>query len=303
MGIFLLITTVLIIVALALVLPPMLGRGQKAVHDRGRLNAAIYRERLSELEEQRRDNLINEAELIRARDEIQRAALADLDPANETANETEKGAARGISAWRGTAAWFVALAIPAVCFALYFQWGRPDVFDGAGSMATARHGSAQSRDPAMPSLEKMVERLAERLKQAPDNPEGWLMLGRSYTIMGRLDEAGAAFAEAYRRQPDDPQILVSYAESLAGDNGGSMAGRPTELLRAALEVDPDFPGALWLAGIAAYRENRYFDAITHWERLQKGGKLSEREQEILEGTLADARQAAKEKGTQPPLDN
>jgi len=154
----------------------------------------------------------------------------------------------------------------------------------------ARHAGAPDSPQALPPLEDMVDRLADRLKKAPDNPEGWLMLGRSYTILGRSEEALSAFAEAWRRQPENPEIVVSYAESLAGSRQGDMTGRPSELLRSALAIDPDFPSALWLAGVAAYQQARYGEAITHWERLQKGGEISEEEQKMLTEILSEARE-------------
>lgn len=296
MIIFLLTATLMVAIGLAFILAPMLGRGQKTTRDRRQLNTAIYRERLAELERQHRDRLIDEAELARARSEIQRAALLDLagaDPARTDSGGNHTPA--GTRADR-TAALLIALAMPAAGFGLYFQWGNPELLaTGAGHpMPPARHAGLQppasSSDP--PALEDMVARLAARLRQQPDDPRGWLMLGRSYTVMGRIEEAGAAFAEAYRQRPDDPEVLVGYAESLAGHNDGDMAGQPADLIRSALGIDPDFPAALWLAGMAAYQRNDYHRAIEHWERLRKGGKISEREQGVLTEILAEARRAA-----------
>ncbi|MBT8420995.1 MAG: c-type cytochrome biogenesis protein CcmI, partial [Gammaproteobacteria bacterium] len=283
---------------------PILGRGQKASHDRRQLNADIYRERLSELEQQHRDGLINDRDLADARAELQRAALSDLtqaDPAQEkiTGHDTPPTSAKASVFGKKTLALLITLAVPVVSFGLYFQWGNPDLVTGAATpVPLAQHSGAESPGASadMPPMEDMVARLAARLREAPDNPEGWFMLGRSYTVMGRIEEAGAAFAEAYKRQPDSPEILVSYAESLAEINEGDMAGQPADLIQSALDIDPDFPSALWLAGVVAYQQNHYTNAIKYWERLQKGGKLSEQEQQMLTEVLSEARQAAKTKG-------
>nr|VFJ52973.1 MAG: cytochrome c-type biogenesis protein CcmI [Candidatus Kentron sp. DK] len=314
MGIFVLITTVLVIIGLAFVLPPILGRGKKAGYDRKTLNAAIYRERLSELERQHRDRALDEAAFERARAELRRAALSDLTEGDSAEGESSPSlektgtgnaaeeAARPMPLATGTrraTALLVALALPVAGFGLYFHWGSLDALtEGAAPGASAEHASARSSgsSQALPPLEDMVDRLAARLKKAPDNPEGWLMLGRSYTLLGRSEEALAAFAEAWRRQPENPEILVSYAESLAGGNQGNMAGRPSELLRSALAIDPDFPPALWLAGVAAYQQTRYGEAITHWERLQKGDGISEKEQKMLTEILSEAREKTKRQG-------
>lgn len=52
-------------------------------------------------------------------------------------------------------------------------------------------------------IERMVAGLAARLEEAPDNLEGWLMLGRSYAVLGRPDEARRAFTRALDLDPDN----------------------------------------------------------------------------------------------------
>ena len=49
------------------------------------------------------------------------------------------------------------------------------------------------------ALDEMVERLAQRLRGQPDDAEGWAMLARSYTVIGRLPEAMEGFIQATRR--------------------------------------------------------------------------------------------------------
>ena len=43
-------------------------------------------------------------------------------------------------------------------------------------------------------IEGMVAQLAERLEGAPDDPEGWARLVRSYMVLGRDQDAKAALA-------------------------------------------------------------------------------------------------------------
>ena len=62
----------------------------------------------------------------------------------------------------------------------------------------------------------MVERLAERLQQEPDNLEGWVMLGRSYFILKRYSEAAQAYANVMAlAEEETPDLLADYAEALA----------------------------------------------------------------------------------------
>ena len=287
MVIFWLTTIAMLGVGLVLILPPMLGRDRKEMHGRQQINATIYRERILEIEQQHQDREIDETELARARSELQRAALSDLGEEDlPTPNQDRRGRDTFI-------ALLIAIAIPCTAFGLYFQMGNTElVTDPAAYLQSAEHDGTPGTSAKLPSMEEMVARLVERLEEQPDDVEGWFMLGRSYAAMRRLDEADKAFAEAYRLKPDSPQILVKYAEFLAQRNGGSLEGRPSELIEAALDVAPDSPTALWFAGIAAYQKEDHHQAIEYWERLQKGGKMGEEEQKMLTEILAEARKAA-----------
>ena len=42
----------------------------------------------------------------------------------------------------------------------------------------------------------MVQRLADRLAEEPDDPAGWLRLGRAYGVLGRADDSTSALSKA-----------------------------------------------------------------------------------------------------------
>ncbi len=61
------------------------------------------------------------------------------------------------------------------------------------SMAAAADMSPEQRDAFIRS---MVQRLAERLESAPDDPDGWVRLGRAHSVLGEPGEARSAFGKA-----------------------------------------------------------------------------------------------------------
>lgn len=65
-------------------------------------------------------------------------------------------------------------------------------------------------------IEGMVARLAERLKQMPDDAEGWLRLARAYRVMGRTQDARAALERAAALLPDDPRVVAEKQALGAG---------------------------------------------------------------------------------------
>lgn len=250
MTLFTIIAAAMVLAALGLVLPPLLGRGRGSAETRQELNVVIHRERLSELDADLAEGAIDETQHQQARAELERDLLENTA---DDGGEIE-GSARPGGRWVAIA---VALALPVLAGGLYWQLGARHLIDGVPAQAEDRG----------PSVEEMVTRLAERMEKNPDDPTGWVMLGRSYLVMERYAEAVQAYAKAYALASDQPELLADYAEALSMAAGASMAGRPVELIREALRLDPENTKALWLAGIAAYQGGERASAVAVWRRL------------------------------------
>ena len=133
-------------------------------------------------------------------------------------------------------------------------------------MAAARNMSAEDRQ-AM--IRNMVDGLAEKLKDNPDDVAGWLRLGRARGVLGDRATAKEAYAKAAALRPDDVEILVSYADAIV------TAAEPAPPPRAELEPlvnrilvrDPDEPRGLWLSGALALSAGDTKTAQTRWSRL------------------------------------
>ena len=136
--------------------------------------------------------------------------------------------------------------------------------------ADAQARAASASAPAMPDaaqIDAMVNKLVERLKEQPGDVQGWTMLGRAQTLLGRANEASVAYARAVALRGDDARLLVDYAEALGITAGNRLAGEPTKLIDRALRIDPAQPKALALAGAAAFDRKDYAAAVRHWEKL------------------------------------
>jgi len=132
-------------------------------------------------------------------------------------------------------------------------------------------GSPGALNPSPPPdrTEEMVQRLATRLQAQAQDPAGWAMLGRSYAVLGRMDEALAAYRKALEQDSGNADLLADFADVRATGQGGSLEGEPAELLARALEINPDALKALALAGTRALRAGDRAQARLHWERLLK----------------------------------
>lgn len=190
-----------------------------------------------------------------------------------------------------------ALLLPAAAILLYRLVGAPQALDPANRVATAA-----PHDDRGPEMEKAIALLAERLKQQPDDVEGWALLGRAYQATNRVAESLAAFKRAHELAGDNATLAVEYAQALAlSAPGQRVEGEPRALLEGALKAEPTNQRALWLLGIADYQAGDYTAAIAHWNTLlpllQPGSEVAQ----SVQNQIADAE--AKRDGKEPPSES
>lgn len=253
MSVFWIAAGLLLAGALMFLLPPLLrGSARGTGSSQDVVNVAIHRDQLRELEQDLEAGTISRERYAQARVEIEKRLLEDVG--DEPSGEARSAPGRGLAI-------FLALALPAVAVALYVILGNPAGLDPQRAAADA----ARSITPEQ--IAAMADRLAARLKDNPDDIEGWVMLARSYAVLERHKDAAVALAQAVARAPQDAQLLADYADALAMAQHRSLAGEPEQILARALEVDPKNIKALAMAGSAAFERKDYAQAAQHWQRL------------------------------------
>ena len=166
----------------------------------------------------------------------------------------------------------------------------PGTADLAATPGAAGADTVPPPSAAEQQFAAAAEQLAQKLKDQPDNAEGWAMLARSYARLGRLEEAVPAYAKAVALRGDDARLLVDYADTLAVTNNRSLAGEPTRLIERALKIDPNNLKALALAGTAAFDRKDFAGAVRHWEKLVQGAPADAAFVAQVQAGIAEARQ-------------
>jgi cytochrome c-type biogenesis protein CcmH len=269
----------LLSLALLFVLPPLMRprHPATAAASRKEANIAIYRNQMRELEDDLAAGTLSQDQYAQARAELESRVLED---AAET--DTAPAPAAGRS-WTGLA---VGATLPVVAVALYLVVGNPQAIDAGPPPELA--GAPQQVTPDQ--VLAMVETLAKRLKESPNNPQGWVMLARSYAALEHYEEAAKAYEQAAAQNPGDAQLLADYADALAMAQGRNLTGKPAELIQTALKLDPKNLKALALAGSFAFEQNKFADAVAQWE---KAAALVPPDSEFargIAGSIAEARQ-------------
>lgn len=278
---FLILATALVAGALLLVVPPMVGAGSRAREHAQRQRQAetvlvVLREQLGELESERAAGNITEAEYQRSREELELRALE------------EGRAAEGNVDTRPARKWAVGIiaVVPIVASAVYLMLGEPRGLDPVEVAQEEGHQITQEQ------MVGLVAQLAQRLERQPEDVQGWLMLGRSYSMMKDFEGAAATWSRIGANVPADPDVLADWADLLAVAADRKFDGDPERLIQRALEVDPNHVKALALAGTAAFHREDYAGASKYWERILANLNPSEPAYEAILGSINEARAKA-----------
>lgn len=271
---FVIAVAVIVALALVLLMRPYFRKAGPSTTSHQDLNSAIYREQLAKLEQDLAEGTLGKDDYAQARAELQRRLLDESQ---------EQGAAVTMHAPRKTMIG-IALAVPLVAGAVYLAIGNPASMTAEGGGSGHMAGSQE--------LEQMVAALASKLEKEPNNPQGWAMLARSYKAMGRTVEAEKAFDRAGSVIDGDASMLAAYADTVASNKGGQLAGKPVMLIQKALKADPDHAMALWLSGTADLEAGNYTQALKTWERLATLLQPGSEDARMLEGAINDVRARA-----------
>ncbi len=193
------------------------------------------------------------------------------------------------------------LATPLLVVALFWyfgaspvqpQWSAPAHVQGPAKASQPERARAGGDRAAMADaqIEQLAAQLAARLEREPGDADGWRTLARTYYVMKRFPEAVGAYGKLVALAPLDADILADYADALAMTQGRSLAGKPMELVRKALELDPAQWKALSMAATDAFQRNDVQAAIGFWERALAAVPPDSSMAESIRGSLAQARQ-------------
>ena len=155
-----------------------------------------------------------------------------------------------------------------------------------GDEGSADGGASQAQVVAM------VEQLAERMQQNPNDADGWAMLARSYSVMQRNEDALAAYQKAIALGKDDAGLLVDYADTLAVKNQHRLQGEPMALITRALKLEPDHIKGLALAGADAFERKDFALAVKYWSRIEAVGSPDNALVQRVAASLQEARKLA-----------
>jgi len=277
---FILIAGLLVLAVIGFLLPPLLRAPKSSgAANRREANLDIFRDQLSELERDRVEGTLAEADFEQSKNELQRRLLGEVQP-EETNAPVRSGRKTALA---------LLIALPLAGIAGYSMLGSPQALDSANTQ------SGVSRQ----QIDSMLEKLVSRLKENPDDTKGWVLLARSYKMLGRFPEAAEAYSHGTALVETDPALLADYAEVLVQINGGRFGGKADELIQKALKIDANEPQALFLAGAAASDRKDFSAVANYWSRLLQQLEPGSEEAKSLQAAVGKAREIVAQSGGKP----
>ena len=248
------------IVLLALAWP--LAKLRAASLSRSRQELAVLRDRLTETQREVEQGLLSPEEAKSVEVEISRQIL-NLVADRESRDKEAGAAAPGIS--RKLPFALIAL-VPAGALALYALLGSPGEPGQPFAGEQASGGAVAQHDAA--DLGNSMTKLAERLKESPEDIDGWILLARSYAATGQYQAAVDAFGNALKLAPDNLELRGTYGETLVTAMGGIVTPEALEHFTAINKAVPGDKRSRYYLGLAAAQSGRGREALDVWLALQ-----------------------------------
>jgi cytochrome c-type biogenesis protein CcmH len=257
MLLFIIIVSVLVLLALLFVVPALFKPSRLQEENYDQQNLRIARDRLAELKRERDAGSLSEEEFNQVRDELEKTLALDLSVASAATSEAPAQSGRVLGL-------ILLAAVPIVSALMYWQLGSFSALNGE----TASHAGGQKIPGMNMTMDEAIAGLKNKLEQDPNNPQGWFMLARSYMAIGDYAKGVEAYKKTMSLVGDDAELMLRYADALVMQQGGRFAGEATDVINKALSLAPEHPQGLWLAGMAAAEAGDFRQALTHWYKLE-----------------------------------
>lgn len=281
MTVFWIVAAALVAAVLGVLLRPLLKPARALTDNTAATNLRVLQAQLAEVHAEHAAGRLDAEHHAAARAEIERRVLEEggLGAQPQTVGVASSG--RG-----GMVA--LAVVVPVAALALYMHLGSREAMDPAAQAA--------SQHAALQDMETAVAGLAQKMKETPQNAEGWALLGRSYGQLGRFQESRDAYANALKHGREDAQLLADYVDAIAMAQGRQFSPETDRLLARALALDPNHLKSLALAGTAAMVRGDYTTAVVLWTRARDNAPP---DSELAQGLAAGIAEA-QAKGASAP---
>ncbi len=266
MMLFWMVIVLMLLVAATFIVMPLLRKTQADDQQRrDELNAAFYKQRLSEIDSEERDGLVeNKSDLII---ELKQSLLQDVPDSYNRFQSHDNIPSRLIAIGA-----IVLLVV--ISSGMYFSFGSyQQVTDWQQVRQKLPELSARlmqsSGEPLTDQeMEDLNLALRTRLYEKPDDAMGWLLLGK--IALAKYDAANAveALLKAYQIDPTSSSIRYGYAQALLATGEENNKRQAVELLNKLIADGSTDIRVYSLLALYSFDNKQYQVAIDYWHKMQ-----------------------------------
>jgi cytochrome c-type biogenesis protein CcmH len=251
------------------------GNADEVTAAREGFDAAVYRDQLAEVDADRARGLIGEAEAEAARIEIARRLLA-TDGKSRASEGTSREGAASRAALIG-----VTVLLPLLALGFYLAYGSPGLPD--------QPLVSRLQDPANEqNIAALVARVEARLREHPEDGEGWDVIAPVYLGWRHYDDAANAYEQAIRLLGESPARLSGFGQALVLKNDGVVTEDARAALERAVALDKTLLEPRILLAIANEQDGKFAEAVESWRALLETADANAPWRQMVEQRIAFA---------------
>ncbi|WP_198263537.1 c-type cytochrome biogenesis protein CcmI [sulfur-oxidizing endosymbiont of Gigantopelta aegis] len=267
-----LICAILVVIAILLLIQPLfktysadeLVETQGQADQRKALNIKLYEEKKVQIELDFNNGLLSEEARIQAQNEIEHSLIDDA----ASSSSVELVQLSNASAKKLSIAMLIFIPVFSVVVYISIIPGNIEQIVLAQPLSNDAHAAQKQ----VPDISAMVASLEKKLEQDAGNAQGWNMLGRSYMVLKRYDDAVIAYEKSLvlvkkEDAVEIPELEINYVEALMQTGQKASYQKAQAILSATLKADPNNGDALWFMGFLDYENGQKATAAKRWTHL------------------------------------
>lgn len=216
-----------------------------------------YKNQLKELDADIKRGLVDPESIKSARLEIERRILKANQKANGAGpKQTDKSNLAIESLAAGT--------ISLIAFALYFQFGAPDI---PSAPAVRNNFENQHITEDGPTFKEAIAKIEGHLANNPNDIQGWEVLTTSTRAINDFAKTIHAYDQLIRLQPENIDWYIKRLEAYISMANGRITPAANLLINNIIEISPSHPAGQFYLGLANKQAGNLNGAFQIWQTL------------------------------------
>lgn len=220
---------------------------------RNQTNLTLFNQRIQVLEQELKDNLLDQNEFDSLKQELEIGLLQDIKQGEDEALRPHTQT-KGLF-WPS----LMTLIVLGISGYLYSSIGAYQALEWANSPQSQKKGPL--------SMMERIEMMQAQAKIQPDNSQLWFSLGHAYMAINQYKNAINAFDKAIALAGVHAELLGPKATAMYYDAQQQLTPEVQSLIKQSLTLNPTDPSTLLLVGMDAFLNGQYQAAIDAWQLI------------------------------------